>query len=465
MRTGPRLLVAALVAGALAVSGPAASGQGPARRSPTSSEGAEGSGPVTDVARIEPLPAPAGAPAPTVALDGVGEYRGLARGPPGRRGGRGGQRGRPRRLPEGHLRGAVELAARGAAGPGHRRPDLPAVGAGQRHRPAPPPPSGPRSAPPRAARSTAGWPRSGRPTAPAWAAAVRDTAGLALLSGGAPILAKYSACNGGRSVSGGKPYLKVVDDPDDARCPLHRWGLSVSYDDLGRALAVPGTVKAVRATAGDVVVDWTGDGGRAAARHSPCPGREFRAKVGAAVPPPADRQPDRAVDHVHPAARRRRPGRHPRRPGLRPRHRDEPVGCLRQGPAGHEGRGDPGRLLRRHPADQGAAGQAPGPGAGGRRRREAGADARRRRSRRRPPPGSRAATPRAGSRLREAGTGAGPRRRPARPRPSSRPPGRSGSSTRRARSSSRSPPARGRSSPPPRACGSCRPGTRPALPA
>ncbi len=79
---------------------------------------------------------------------------------------------------------------------------------------------------------------------------MRDTAGLALLSGGSPILAKYSACNGGRSVSGGKPYLKVVDDPDDARCPLHRWGLSVSYDDIGRALAVPGTVKSVRATAG-----------------------------------------------------------------------------------------------------------------------------------------------------------------------------------------------------------------------
>src|SRR5947208_2040490 len=81
---------------------------------------------------------------------------------------------------------------------------------------------------------------------------VRVTAGLALLSGGSPILAKYSACNGGRSVSGGKPYLKAVDDPDDARCPLYRWQLSVPYDELGRALAVPGTVKAVRATAGDV---------------------------------------------------------------------------------------------------------------------------------------------------------------------------------------------------------------------
>ena len=119
-----------------------------------------------------------------------------------------------------------------------------------------------------------------------WTAAVRDTAGQALLSGGSPILAKYSACNGGRSVSG-KPYLKAVDDPDDARCPLYRWGLSVSYDDLGRALAVPGTVKAVRATPGDVTVDWTGADG--AGGHLTVPRTEFRAKVGAAVPPPPDR--------------------------------------------------------------------------------------------------------------------------------------------------------------------------------
>ncbi|HZQ76138.1 MAG TPA: SpoIID/LytB domain-containing protein [Acidimicrobiia bacterium] len=120
-----------------------------------------------------------------------------------------------------------------------------------------------------------------------WAAAVRDTAGLALLSGGTPILAKYSACNGGRSVSGGKPYLKAVDDPDDARCPLYRWGLSVSYDDVGRALAVPGTVKAVRATPEDVQVDWTGgDGG---AGHTAVPRTEFRARVDAAVSPPEGR--------------------------------------------------------------------------------------------------------------------------------------------------------------------------------
>jgi hypothetical protein len=115
---------------------------------------------------------------------------------------------------------------------------------------------------------------------------VRDTSGLALLSGGEPILAKYSACNGGRSVSGGKPYLKVIDDPDDAKCPLFKWGLAVSYDDIGRALAVPGTVRSVRATPGDVEIDYTADGGGG---HVTVPRTGFRAKVGAAVPPPPDR--------------------------------------------------------------------------------------------------------------------------------------------------------------------------------
>ncbi len=124
------------------------------------------------------------------------------------------------------------------------------------------------------------------PNGDKWAAAVRDTTGLALLSGGSPILAKYSACNGGRSVSGGKPYLKAIDDPDDAKCPLSRWGLSVSYDDIGRGLAVPGTVKSVRATAGDVEIGYTGDGGGG---HMTVPRTGFRAKVGSAVPPPPDR--------------------------------------------------------------------------------------------------------------------------------------------------------------------------------
>jgi hypothetical protein len=68
----------------------------------------------------------------------------------------------------------------------------------------------------------------------------------------------------------------------------------VSYDDIGRALAVPGTVKAVRAPAGEVIVDWSGDGGGGGRITVPRTG--FRAKVGGAVPPPPDRS--RAVPSI-----------------------------------------------------------------------------------------------------------------------------------------------------------------------
>jgi stage II sporulation protein D len=287
MRTGPRLLFAALVAGTLAVSGPAAQAKGGSSgKKPTSSTKApKGPSLVTDVARIEPLPLAGAAAAPTVTLEGVGEYRGILE---VRRAGAGvgavnevalddyvkGIAEVPSSWPPEVLR-AQAIAARtyllwvlGNAPSG----EAAALGA--------------QICATDSCQVYSGVAKERAPNGDKWAAAVRDTAGLVLLSGGAPILAKYSACNGGRSVSGGKPYLPAVDDPDDARCPLSRWGLAVSYDDLGRALAVPGTVKAVRATAGDVSLDWVGDGGGG---HLTVPRTEFRAKVGAAVPPPPDR--------------------------------------------------------------------------------------------------------------------------------------------------------------------------------
>jgi stage II sporulation protein D len=132
-----------------------------------------------------------------------------------------------------------------------------------------------------------GTAKESAPRGDAWAAAVDATRGQVLLYQGKPILAKYSSSNGGRSVSGGRPYLKVVDDPDDAKSPLHRWELTVSYDDLGRALAAPGPVRTLRAEGGEVVAEWTGaDGG---AGRMAVPRSDFRAKVNAALPPPAGR--------------------------------------------------------------------------------------------------------------------------------------------------------------------------------
>ena len=284
MRTGLRMRVAAPVAALLAVLGPAAQAKAPTTKKPPSPPKAPAV--VTDIARIEPLALPGAPDGPTVSLDGVGEYRGILE---------------LRRTAAGvgavndvalddYLKGISEVPsswpaeALRAQAIAARTYLLWVLGS---------PPGGDAAALGAqicATDSCQVYSGVGKERAPGggnWAAAVRDTAGLALLSGGSPILAKYSACNGGRSVSGGKSYLKPVDDPDDARCPLYRWGLSVSYDDLGRALAVPGTVKAVRATAEDVQVDWAGaDGGSG---HATVQRTDFRAKLDAAVPPPPDR--------------------------------------------------------------------------------------------------------------------------------------------------------------------------------
>src|SRR5439155_21949502 len=283
MRTGLRVGFAALLAASLVVSMPAAQAKAPQTRRPT---GPKVPALVVDVARIEPLTLSGAADLPTVALDGVGEYRGaleLRRTP----GGVGavddvalddylkGISEAPSSWPAEALR-AQAIAARTYL--------LWVLGR---------PPSGDAAALGAQICATdscqvySGVGKERAPNGANWAAAVHDTAGQALLSGGSPILAKYSACNGGRSVSGGQPYLKPVDDPDDARCPLSRWGLAVSYDDLGRALAVPGAVKAVRAPGGDVDVDWTGaDGARG---HTTVARTDYRAKLDAAVPPPYGR--------------------------------------------------------------------------------------------------------------------------------------------------------------------------------
>jgi stage II sporulation protein D len=286
MRPGHRLL-AALVAGGLAVSAPAAQAKGSGTKKPTGPPRVPAL--VTDVARIEPLPTAAGSPSAdgrTVTLDGVGEYRGILE---LRRNGPGVGAVNEVALDD-YLKGISEvpsswpaeaLRAQAIAARTYLLWTLASPPAGDAAA------LGAQICATDSCQVYSGVAKERALGGASWAAAVGDTAGEVLVSGGAPILAKYSACNGGRSVSGGKPYLKAVDDPDDARCPLSRWGLSVSYDDLGRALAVPGTVRAVRGGAGDVAVDWTGADG--AGGHLTVPHTDFRAKVGAAVAPPSDR--------------------------------------------------------------------------------------------------------------------------------------------------------------------------------
>ena len=135
----------------------------------------------------------------------------------------------------------------------------------------------------------AGLAKEQSPNGANWAAAVEATRGQVLLSGGKPIVAKYSSSNGGRSISGGRPYLRPVDDPDDARSPLHRWTLAVSYDDLGRALAAPGPVRTARLDGGGLVLETDLPDGGGAGPPVSVALTDFRAKVNAVVPPPAGR--------------------------------------------------------------------------------------------------------------------------------------------------------------------------------
>jgi stage II sporulation protein D len=116
-----------------------------------------------------------------------------------------------------------------------------------------------------------------------WAEAVRQTAGQVVLYKGAPINAKYSSSNGGRSVAGGYPYLRAVDDPDDAASPLHRWRSTLALSDAAAALGLAGTIDRVTHTADAVVVDWhSADGTQG---QAPFPTADFRAKLNVLPPP------------------------------------------------------------------------------------------------------------------------------------------------------------------------------------
>lgn len=118
-----------------------------------------------------------------------------------------------------------------------------------------------------------------------WAEAVKQTQGQVILFQNAPISAKYSSSNGGRSISGGRPYLKVFDDPDDRYSPLHRWRSQLLNTDVANALGLTGGVIQKLTRSGDqLAVEWQGpDGGTDRLQiHA----NDFRAKLNAAVAPP-----------------------------------------------------------------------------------------------------------------------------------------------------------------------------------
>jgi len=119
-----------------------------------------------------------------------------------------------------------------------------------------------------------------------WVAAVDDTAGQVLVYRGRPLFAQYSASNGGRSTAGSQPYLRSIDDPDDARSFVGHWQWGLALGALAPLVDVapPFVLTGVARQGGAVVFSvagpdqFTGQGEIGA--------EELRSRVNAAVPPP-----------------------------------------------------------------------------------------------------------------------------------------------------------------------------------
>lgn len=91
------------------------------------------------------------------------------------------------------------------------------------------------------------------PAGAAWSAAVDQTQGQVLVYRGVPIAAKYSSSNGGRTVAGGRPYLRSADDPDDRQSPLHRWQPSYPLDEVVRVAGLSPSTTGLHRAGDDIV--------------------------------------------------------------------------------------------------------------------------------------------------------------------------------------------------------------------
>lgn len=129
----------------------------------------------------------------------------------------------------------------------------------------------------------AGMAKERQPHGQNWVAAVASTQGQVLLYRGAPILAMYSSSNGGRSVAGGRPYLRSANDPDSARGPYGSWEVRLGYGELTSVFGLPGPLASLRRTGDAVVLDWAvpqGPTGQTAVAVA-----DFRARLNEAVAP------------------------------------------------------------------------------------------------------------------------------------------------------------------------------------
>lgn len=86
------------------------------------------------------------------------------------------------------------------------------------------------------------------PNGDRWANAVAETAGEVLTWGGEPVMARFFSSAGGHTrdneqvfgfgqrTAGPKPYLKGVEDPDEAISPHHRWEIHMTRHELEELL-------------------------------------------------------------------------------------------------------------------------------------------------------------------------------------------------------------------------------------
>lgn len=131
----------------------------------------------------------------------------------------------------------------------------------------------------------AGLTKERRAGSEAWSAAVDQTKGQVLIYNGAPIAAKYSSSNGGQTVSGGQPYLRATDDPDDRYSPLNRWRATYPLADVARVVGFAPETTSIHRGGDEIIASSTdADGNTSEQRMAAA---DFRSRINNGFSTPA----------------------------------------------------------------------------------------------------------------------------------------------------------------------------------
>jgi hypothetical protein len=86
-------------------------------------------------------------------------------------------------------------------------------------------------------------------------------------------------------VAGGYPYLRSVDDPDDAVSPYHRWEVTVPYTTITELFPIAGQLVSLARTGDTVTIGWQAEDGTTGEQLIPV--ADFRSRLNSAVAAPA----------------------------------------------------------------------------------------------------------------------------------------------------------------------------------